>query len=102
VLGHAHAGERFAARLGGYQRVMPTTSIYPCIVPAPERSVEGLLIMDLDSDDLRALDRYEEVEEGCYQRQIVDVQVWGCGPRLLRFSAHTYVAGPRLRASLRQ
>ena len=99
VLGHTHLGERLAARLNGYQRITSSTYPYPCIVENRGHSVDGLLVMDLSTCDMDALDRYEEVESGIYQRTPVEVEAHGCGPRALRLLAETYVAGPALRLS---
>jgi gamma-glutamylcyclotransferase (GGCT)/AIG2-like uncharacterized protein YtfP len=99
VLGHAHRGERLRARLFGYERVTAPTLEFPYIVSAPGRRVEGVLVMDLSPYDMQALDRYEEVDEGMYRRECVEVEAWGCGPRPLRFEAETYVAGPAISAS---
>jgi gamma-glutamylcyclotransferase (GGCT)/AIG2-like uncharacterized protein YtfP len=99
VLGHPHTGERLAARLGGYQRIVPMTYPYPFIVPDAGSSVDGVLVTDLSPYDLHALDRYEEVEMGVYARELVEVEAFGCGPQALRLHAVTYVAGPELIAS---
>jgi hypothetical protein len=96
VLGHKHRGERLAARLDGYRRVMSASYPYAFILEAQGRFVDGVLLMDLSPYDLQVLDRYEEVERGMYQRQLVEVAAWGCGPRPLRLYAHAYVAGPAL------
>jgi hypothetical protein len=48
---------------------------------------------------MKVLDGYEEVNTGVYQRRMVEVRAWGCGPRPIRLDAFTYVAGPALRAS---
>lgn len=102
VLGHRHLGERLAARLTGFERITSSTYPYPFIVSADDgHAVAGVLIMDLDADDLAALDRYEEVDEGVYQRTQVDVETWGCGPRTAHVPAYVYVAGAALRESTR-
>jgi gamma-glutamylcyclotransferase (GGCT)/AIG2-like uncharacterized protein YtfP len=94
VLGHKHGGERLAARLAGYQRVMRPTSAYPFIIEAEGASVEGVLVMDLSPCDMQVLDRYEEVDAGVYHREPVQVEAWGCGPRPMHVRAEAYVAGP--------
>jgi gamma-glutamylcyclotransferase (GGCT)/AIG2-like uncharacterized protein YtfP len=99
VLGHPHLGERLAARLAGYQRITSATYPYPFIVAASDRSVDGVLVMDLSPRDLQVLDGYEEVDSGRYERQLVEVEASGCGPRPVRLQAYTYVAGPGLIAS---
>jgi len=99
VLGHAHQGERLRARLVGYERVTRPTYEFPYIVEARGRAVDGVLVMELSPFDMQALDRYEEVDEGMYRREHVEVEAWGCGPRPLRFQAETYVAGRALDAS---
>jgi gamma-glutamylcyclotransferase (GGCT)/AIG2-like uncharacterized protein YtfP len=100
VLGHRHRGEKLRARLDGFERISSAVYPYPYIVAAHGRWVDGVLLTDLSSDDVQALDRYEEVDQGMYQRQSVEVEAWGCGPRTLRLQAHTYVAGPALIASI--
>ena len=99
VLGHAHQGERLAARLVGYERRKTDAFAYSFIVSAAGRSVEGVLIMDLSPCDLRALDRYEDVDAGLYQRRLVEVEAWGCGQQPLRRCAFVYAAGPGLCSS---
>ncbi len=101
VLGHAHLGERLAARLVGYRRVTTDTYPYPFVVEAAGERVDGVLIMDLSPYDLQVLDRYEEVELGVYRREPVQVEAWGCGPNSMRFTAEVYVAGERLEATAR-
>ena len=100
VLGHRHAGERLRARLDGFERVTTAAYPYPFIVAAGGRSVDGVVVMDLSVQDVETLDRYEEVDQGMYQRQRVEVDAFGCGARTLRLQAHTYVAGPALLASI--
>lgn len=99
VLGHKHLGERLAAQLRGFKRVEDSTYEFPYIVEAEGHTVEGVLLMDLSPDDMRTLDGYEEVEEGVYRRETVNVLAWGCGPRPARITAVTYVAGESLVAS---
>jgi gamma-glutamylcyclotransferase (GGCT)/AIG2-like uncharacterized protein YtfP len=99
VLGHPHTGERLAARLVGYERITTDAYPFPFIVAAQGRSVDGVLITDLALYDIQALDRYEEVDRGIYERRPVEVEVWGCGPRTMHLQAQTYVAGPALVAS---
>jgi hypothetical protein len=100
VLGRRHGGERLRARLDGFERISSAGYPFPYIVAAHGRWVDGVLLTDLSADDVEALDRYEEVDQGMYQRQRVEVEAWGCGPRTLRLQAHTYVAGPALIASI--
>ncbi len=100
VLGHRHCRERLRARLDGFERITTAAYPYPYIVAAHDQVVDGVLLMDLSSDDVEALDRYEEVDQGMYHRQSVEVEAWGCGPRTLHLQAHTYVAGPALIASI--
>ncbi len=101
VIGHRHVGERLAARLAGYRRVNSSAYPYPFIVVAQGAWVDGVLVMDLTPYDIAALDRYEEVESGTYERKPVDVEAWGCGPLPVRFQADVYVAGPALQRSTR-
>jgi len=90
-----------ATRANGWRRAWWATAAYPFpyIVAAGGRSVDGVLIMDLTAYDIQALDRYEEVDKGIYERRPVEVEVWGCGPRTMHLQAQTYVAGPALVAS---
>jgi gamma-glutamylcyclotransferase (GGCT)/AIG2-like uncharacterized protein YtfP len=96
LLGHPHTGERFAARLEGFERRTLPTYAYPFIVAAAGRFVDGVLVMDLAATDLRVLDEYEDVDARVYRRQTVVVEAWGCGPRALRVQAETYLGGTAL------
>ena len=96
VLGHRHLGERLRARLSGYQRRVDEGYAYAFIVAADREVVDGVLLLDLSPQDLLTLDRYEDVEEGVYQRKLVEVEAWGCGPGTPRLLAYTYIAGPAL------
>jgi gamma-glutamylcyclotransferase (GGCT)/AIG2-like uncharacterized protein YtfP len=102
VLGHRHLGERLAARLEGYRRTTADGYAYAFLVAEPGQSVDGVLIMDLTSTDLQALDAYEDVDTLAYRRETVEVDALGCGPRGLRVQAQTYVGGPALLAMLRR
>src|SRR5438045_5421838 len=84
VLGHRHTGERLRAQLRGYQR--KADEGYPCpfIVATDGGVVDGVLLLDLTPNDLQTLDRYEDVAEGVYLRELVEVEAWGCGPSTLR------------------
>jgi gamma-glutamylcyclotransferase (GGCT)/AIG2-like uncharacterized protein YtfP len=99
VLGHKHLGERLAARLSNFRRVVTPSYPYPFIVAAPGSSVDGVLLMDLTAYDLQVLDRYEEVESDVYRRELVEIEAWGCGARPIYVRAAAYVAGPALLAS---
>jgi hypothetical protein len=35
-----------------------------------------------------------------YERIAVEVEAWSCGPRPIRLTAHTYVAGEQLRSTV--
>jgi gamma-glutamylcyclotransferase (GGCT)/AIG2-like uncharacterized protein YtfP len=96
VLGHRHNGERLRAQLNGYHRVVNERYPYPFIVLAEGGVVDGVVLEDLSADDLHMLDRYEEVDEGVYYREMAEVEVWGCGPSTPRALAYVYVAGPAL------
>jgi gamma-glutamylcyclotransferase (GGCT)/AIG2-like uncharacterized protein YtfP len=96
VLGHPHLGERLAARLAGFLRITSSTYPYPFLVAAESHAVDGVLIMELTAADLAALDRYEEVDSGVYQRRQVRVETWGCGPRSMYYPAFVYVGGVAL------
>lgn len=95
VLGRRHRGERFAARLAGFERIVDRYA-YPYLVARPGAQVDGVLLLDLTSADLARLDRYEEVADGIYRRELVEVEAFGCGSRPARVRAYVYVAGPRL------
>src|SRR5437588_8737312 len=84
VLGHRYAGERYRARLAGYERVMRSDYPFPYIVAAQSGWVDGVVVMDLSPRDLQKLDCYEEVEAGVYCRELVEVEAWGCGPATLQ------------------
>jgi gamma-glutamylcyclotransferase (GGCT)/AIG2-like uncharacterized protein YtfP len=94
VLGHKHQGERLAARLRGFERVLSPTFAYPYVVESEGSFVDGVLVMDLSPYDMQVLDRYEEVESGVYRREPVQVDAFGCGPNPLHVQADVYVAGP--------
>jgi gamma-glutamylcyclotransferase (GGCT)/AIG2-like uncharacterized protein YtfP len=96
VLGHAHEGEVLRARLRGFRRVKSPSYAYPFVVADAQACVDGVLVMDLGSADLVALDAYEEVEDGVYSRVPVEVEAWGCGPTTATLRAQTYTGGPRL------
>ena len=99
VVGHRHQGERLRARVHGYRRVLADGYEYAFLVPQSDASVEGVLVMDLTAADLVALDAYEDVDGGVYERLAVDVEVWGCGPNAMHVGGcSTYVGGPHLRA----
>lgn len=57
------------ARLDGY-RVARTRHFY--IVAAPGARIDGLLLLDLSTDDFAILDRYEEVPR-LYTRESIEV-----------------------------
>ncbi len=96
VLGYRFEGERVRARLSGYQRMVVSAFDYPFLVERPDSTVDGVLILDLNAQQLETLDRYEEVESGLYSRASVDVEACGCGPSPMFMAAQTYVAGPVL------
>jgi hypothetical protein len=54
--------------------------------------------MPIAVDELRALDDYEEVEQGLYRRIRVLAHVEGCGSTSLTRGCWTYAAGPALLA----
>jgi gamma-glutamylcyclotransferase (GGCT)/AIG2-like uncharacterized protein YtfP len=100
VLGHRFAGERLRARLDGFERVQSDHYAYPFLVAQPERTVDGIVVMDVSPSELDALDRYEEVGAGMYERIAVEVEAWGCGPRPIVLAAQTYIAGAQLRSTV--
>jgi gamma-glutamylcyclotransferase (GGCT)/AIG2-like uncharacterized protein YtfP len=97
VLGHPHGGERLRAQLLDFERVVTPAYPYPFLRPKQGTRTDGLVILDLSAEDFQALDEYEDVETGLYQRVSVEADVWGCGPGLPRLPAETYVAGPAAR-----
>jgi gamma-glutamylcyclotransferase (GGCT)/AIG2-like uncharacterized protein YtfP len=99
VLGHRFSGERLRARLEGFERIGSAELGYPYLVEQPTSFVDGVLIMDLSPGDLDVLDRYEDVDTGVYERIVVEVEAWGCGPRPAHLEAHTYVGGSKLRST---
>jgi hypothetical protein len=56
--------------------------------------------MDLLASDWSRLDAYEDVAAGIYERTLVTVESWGCGPRPCNLPAFTYIAGPSLNRGL--
>jgi gamma-glutamylcyclotransferase (GGCT)/AIG2-like uncharacterized protein YtfP len=97
VLGRRYGGEQLRARLPGYARRRVPGYAYPVLFPDPAAATDGLLLLDLTGEDLLALDAYEDVAEGAYERRAVEVEAWACGPTPLLVEAHTYLAGPRFR-----
>src|SRR5688572_5142155 len=81
VIGHRHDGEVLRAQVVGFRRVEVPTYGYPFLVAAPEEEAHGLLVTDLSTADIDALDAYEDVPSGLYERIQVEVEAWGCGPR---------------------
>ena len=96
VLGRPFEGERLRARLTGFRRIAPAVYPFPFLVEAPGEVVDGILIVGLDTQDLKKLDEYEEVAAEVYSRVEVEVEAWGCGPRPTAFRACTYVGGAAL------
>ncbi len=68
----------------------------PAIVETPGATVCGKLYRDLDGSALAALDRFEGLGDGKYERRTVRVTLAG-GEQV---TAEVYVAGPRARACL--
>ena len=69
-------GRRFRkqpALLPGYRKETPPGG-YPYVVPDPQASVEGVLMLDLTAETLRVLDHYEDEGE-LYRRVEVVVTV---------------------------
>jgi len=69
-------GRRRSGRavLGGYRRRRIRGEVYPALVPgSPEDAVEGVLYRGVTSDQLEALDRFEDEGTG-YQRIEVTVR----------------------------
>ncbi len=66
----ALTGRRFPKKpavLSGYRKVVPDGG-YPYIVPDADAVTDGFVILGLDDEALRILDRYED--EGCLYRRI--------------------------------
>ena len=99
VLGRPYRGEQLRARLPGHARRHDPGYDYPLLFPDPSASTDGLLLLDLTESDLPALDAYEDVAEGAYERQPVEVEAWTCGPTPLLIEAQTYLAGARFRSN---
>ncbi|MBI2756227.1 MAG: gamma-glutamylcyclotransferase [Chloroflexi bacterium] len=96
VLGHRHLGERFRARLPGWERRAVRDFEYPVVVPSAGGVVDGILVFDLSDEDLACLDQYEDLATGEYVRQEAIVEAEGCGPAVARLPAFVYAAGPAL------
>ena len=54
------------ATLNGYERKHVKGAHYPGIRPKKGASVEGVLFLDIQPDDLQKLHSYEGVEDGLY------------------------------------
>lgn len=75
VLGRQAGIATCPAVLTGHVRELVPSFDYPFIVPAePEARVEGELLLGLRVEDYRALDHYEDVDDGLYTRAAVTVQ----------------------------
>lgn len=100
VLGHPHSGEQLRARLDGFAKVSVPGYEYVALVPDSQAVTEGMLLMDLSTDEMRSIDAYEDLDLGLYERVDVQVTYFGCGPTPCLVRAQTYVAGPELRRRL--
>ena len=78
------------AMLHGHARTLVPGFGYPFVVPAdPGDRVDGELLLGLRAVDYDALDEYEDVGEGLYERAVVTVQALS-GP----VRAWVYLKGP--------
>ena len=73
-----------AATLGDHARFAVRDQIYPGMVPARGSQVVGVLYLDVDDEDVEALDRFEGDD---YRREAIEVV---CADGSSR-AAHTYV-----------
>lgn len=76
------------ACLHGYQRYLVKHETYPGIIPTGKGKVEGRLVMNLRSRDIRKLDRFEG---DYYRRMPLTVST----TKGARFRAEAYVIKPR-------
>lgn len=79
------------ATLAGYRRRIVRNVSYPGMVPDPGESVPGLLYLDVDLQDVQALDRFEGAE---YERR--DVQVMLTDGSTMQAQAYVYLHPERL------
>lgn len=87
--------QRLPARLKKHRRLAIKGADYPALIPASHYEVQGIVVLSLQRDDLRHLDRFEGEE---YQRHVVNVELEG-GRRL---KAETYLYRPALASRLRR
>jgi len=81
-------GRRFprcAAQLRGYRKHTPAGS-YPYVVPDDNGVVEGVVLREIDSEALRALDEYED-EGQLYRRIEVTITVAGWPQRAFVYAS---------------
>lgn len=96
VLGRRFEGERLPTVLRGYQPATVPDWDYPVLVEQADASTQGVLLMDVDDEDLERLDAYEEVEQGAYRRATVEVEVCSPGSSAPPIAAWVYLIGPTL------
>lgn len=87
------------ARLRGYQRLCVDASdlcSVPAIVENPASWVDGKLFRDVDDHCFELLDRFEDIEDGDYVREVVTLEL----PDGSAAAAQTYTIGPSLRKSV--
>ncbi|MEW6280932.1 MAG: gamma-glutamylcyclotransferase family protein [Candidatus Eremiobacterota bacterium] len=87
ILGRTLQGE--PARLSGYR--VEKDRGYSFLVEADGAVVDGLLFRTLQAPDYWVLDQYQNVEQGLYRRETVEVEANGG-----REEAYTYLGGPTL------
>jgi|TARA_R100000231_G_scaffold126325_1_gene96865 gamma-glutamylcyclotransferase (GGCT)/AIG2-like uncharacterized protein YtfP len=76
----------------GFSLVFPGTQSFPAMVKNENGKGVVVELLDVDKDDLNAMDRYENVEGGLYVRTTADVELLDGNKE----KAWVYVAGPVL------
>tara|TARA_R100001086_G_C11820103_1_gene253858 strand:+ start:466 stop:864 length:399 start_codon:yes stop_codon:yes gene_type:complete len=92
VYGTLRRGGTDLGVIEGFSLVFPGTQNFPAAVKNAQGKGVVVELLEVDEDDLNALDRYENVEGGLYIRTTVDIKkVDGDTEK-----AWVYVAGPVL------
>ena len=92
VYGTLRRGGTDLGVIEGFSLVFPGTHNFPAAVKNAQGKGVVVELLEVDEDDLNALDRYENVEGGLYIRTTVDIKkVDGDTEK-----AWVYVAGPVL------
>lgn len=97
VIGRPFPGPRSPAVLHGFRKRKVEGFDFPVIAPSPDGRVDGILIEGLTDEDITALDGYEDVSAGLYDRVEADVSIDEAGADAPRVRAFVYVAGKLLR-----